>query len=581
MSGNSNSNSASLTGFIAGAITLLVAWAAAYLTIAAAPIPRIPENHARAGVLLYPLYALNPPGALFVAEKITPWNYSFHPQIQPYTRTRAYIAWTPAFLAGGATLWFLGISGTPRTSRDGRFLRGRRLFRGAEARRKFAREMKNACRRDGEGLRVIDAAAFSLEHECRHGFAIGGTGSGKTAYLQRLIEAARARGDRLLVHDVKADFTEKLPGPFLLLAPHDRRSAVWDIAIDVQSEADAIELAGFLIQEGKDPFWSQAAQALFIGWTLSLMRERGRDWGWPELAEMSEKTRDELKSVMEKHYPSALTYVAEDNAMTASVLASLKAPLQFVRQLGQAWPRDDGRPLFNFREWLTTDVENRRLVIFQSAPNFTKLSASWINAAVQIAASIALSPALPDNPRNAPLEMQRRIWFVLDELPALRKLPSVESVIALGRSKGLRVFAATQTWEQLTEIYGINTADAWMSMTAVLIALYSKGKSATKLSEIFGDAEFEVIRKSQTQSSDKRISSNYSPQLEKRRVLLATDFEKLGKTKISTGEDGIVGYALINGDAFEIEYSFLPENRYRPALMPAAWTYELSKKEGA
>jgi type IV secretory pathway TraG/TraD family ATPase VirD4 len=472
----------------------------------------------------------------------------------------------------------VGLGSGPNVSRLGTFLRGRRIYRGEESRRALRKKLKTQCEQDGTGLEILDGAPFSLELECKHTFAIGGVGSGKSAYIFRMLSAARARGDKILLHDVKGDFTAKLHGAIVLLAPHDSRSAIWDIARDVRSESDAIELASRLVPEGKDPFWAQAAQSLLIGWTIYLMRERAEKWGWADLAELSEITRERIVEVMTANYPAALTYVKDDTAMTQSVLASLKAPLTFVRQLGQAWPSNDSRPRFSFTDWLTTDRPTERLVIFQSAPHLPKLSAAWINSAVQLAGSFAVSPALPDNPRSAPLEKQRRIWFVLDELPVLKKLPAIETVIAVGRSKGLRVLGAVQAWEQLTQLYGQEMARAWLSMTGTLLALYSKGDSAETLSKVFGDSEFEVIRKSQTLNSKKEISSSYAPQLEKRRVLLPSDFEKLGKQKISTGESGIVGYLLVGGDGYEIEYSFVRETRYREESVPAEWTFSLTEK---
>lgn len=547
-----------------------------------APVPYVGPAEARAAIFTQPLHYAAPQLHKLLNTEISPRSYAFHPRLWPAVKFRADAVWLASLAPAAAVLWLVGFGGGPNVSRLGTYIRGRRLWRGLESQKKLAKLLANECKKDGVGLQVLDDGHYSLELECRHGFCVGGSGSGKTAYMIRLIFAAQRRGDKMFVHDVKGDFTAKIPGPIVLLAPQDSRSWIWDIARDVRTETDASELASRLIVEGRDPFWAQAAQALLLGWTLMLMRTRGQAWGWSDLAKLGSSSREEISKVMEIHYPAATSFVDETNAMTSSVIASLKAPLMFVRQLGQAWPSDDPRPRFSFADWLTSDKKHERTVIFQSAPHMKKLSASWINAAVELATSFAMSPALPDNPRDATLEQQRRIWFILDELPALKKLPTVQDVIDKGRSKGLRFFAATQTVEQLIEVYGTYIAAAWLSMTATLIALYSKGMSAEKLSETFGDAEFEVIRKSQTQNSKGEISSNYSPNLEKRRVMLPSDFEKLGKIEElsdGSGNAGIRGMLLLCGDAFEIEFAFIKESKFRPETIPAAWTYTLSKAE--
>jgi hypothetical protein len=570
------------TGIICTSVYALSVALGGYAASSFAPISYVSPGDARVAIFSQPLHYLAQPLHRTLNEQISPRSFAFHPQLWPAVKFRADAVWLGSLLPAAAALWAVGLGGGPNVSRIGTYVRGRRLWRGAESRAKLAKLLARERAADGAGLEVLDDGAFSLELECRHGFAIGGSGSGKTVYMFRLINAAQRRGDKLLIHDVKGDFTKKLPGPFILLAPQDARSAIWDIARDVKTETDAAELAARLIVEGRDPFWSQSAQNLLIGWTLMLMRTRGTSWGWSDLAKLAEATRGELLAVMKPHYPAAVTYVETDNGMSNSVIASLKAPLSFVRQLGQAWPSDDPRPRFSFTDWLTSDRENERTVIFQSAPHMKKLSASWINAAVELAAGFAMSPALGDNPRNAPLHEQRRIWWILDELPALKKLPNIQDVIDKGRSKGLRLFAAVQTWEQLVDIYGVNIADAWMSMTATLLASFSKGQSADKLSAIFGDAEFEVIRKSQTENARKEVSSSYSPNLEKRRVMLPNDFEQLGKKELSgEGSDdwGIRAMLLIGGEAFEVEFRFVPEIFYRPDSVPAEWTYTLSKAE--
>lgn len=569
-----------LAGIAAIAVVGVSVIAGGEITQRISPISDLTRSEYRTAFYAYPFVYVAPNFYTTLLRTVSSRPFLSEPRVWLSISKRANVVWplslAPAILAA----WAVGIGPGIRVSREGKFLRGRRLHVGREALVQFKRFSKKEIKKDGEGLHVLDAAPFSIEQECKHCFAIGAIGSGKTAYLLRLIKAARDRADKMLIHDVKGDFTSKLEGPFILLAPHDRRSAIWDIGRDIKSEVDAVELASRLILEGRDPFWSQAAQALLIGWIIYLMRKHGEAWGWSDLAELAEVNREDLLNVMKAHYPAALTFVEQENAMTSSVIASLKAPLMFVRMLGQAWPKNDLRPRFSFRDWLFSDVENERTVIFQSLPSLKKLSATWINSAVEFSASLCVSPMMHDNPRNADLKDQRRLWFILDELPVLKKLPSVESLIALGRSKGIRVLAAVQDFEQLVETYGQNVADSWLAMTGSLLALGSKGKSAVRLSEVFGDAEFEVIRKSESiDTSSKRRNQSYVPQLEKRRLLLPSSFETLGRTRIFNGKDGIRGYMLLGGEAFEVEYSFLEEKFFRPAIMPAAWTTTLSQVE--
>lgn len=542
------------------------------------PLSELTKLERRGAIYSYPLVYAAPHLYSAILGRVSNRPFLSQPEVWSKISTRSNVIWPLSLFPAIAAAWAVGFGNDVKVSRDGTFLRGRRLYIGRESKRALKKYLKEECKLNGEGIRVLDAP-FSHELECRHGFVVGGVGSGKTVFLRRLIDAARSREDKLLIHDVKGDFTSKLPGPFVLLAPHDARSAVWAIAEDIVTELDVYELAERLIPDGKDDFWTKAAKGLMVGWCLKLMREKGRDWGWSDLAELGNQSQATLTDVMRIHNPIALSFIEEKNNMTSSVEASLKAPLQNIRLLGQAWPSGDMRPRFSFRKWLHSNNRNERTVLFQFANHIPVLSATWINLAVELCAGYGLSPAISENPKGVKLEDQRRVWFVLDELPVLKKLPALEKVIAEGRSKGFRVFAGVQSWEQLVENYGPRRAETFNDITATLVVLYSKGKSAARMSEEFGDAEFEVLRKSQSIGSDKRKTTNFTPQFEKRRVLLPSDFEKLGKKTLSSGRVGIVGYMLVGGAGYEIEYEFVKETKYRPATIPAAWTTTLSKAE--
>lgn len=118
-------------------------------------------------------------------------------------------------------------------------LRGRQLLAGATARRAFAHASKVESRMSGTGLQLLPGLPVSRERETRHWLIWGSVGAGKTQTMLHLILAAIARGDGVLVLDVKGDMTAGLPGEPLLIAPQDRRSLVWYVASDCRTKQDA------------------------------------------------------------------------------------------------------------------------------------------------------------------------------------------------------------------------------------------------------------------------------------------------------------------------------------------------------
>jgi Type IV secretion-system coupling protein DNA-binding domain len=124
-------------------------------------------------------------------------------------------------------------------------LRGARLQAGSRGLRVFARAAAAECQVHGAGVALMPSVPLGREREARHFLIVGSVGGGKTQTMLHLINEALVRGDGLLVLDTKGDMMGGLPadGAPLLVAPHDRRSLVWDVAADCCIKQDARELA--------------------------------------------------------------------------------------------------------------------------------------------------------------------------------------------------------------------------------------------------------------------------------------------------------------------------------------------------
>jgi hypothetical protein len=155
-------------------------------------------------------------------------------------------------------------------------LRGARLQAGHYGLKTFARNAAAECQVHGKGVALVPSVPLGREREARHFLIVGSVGGGKTQTMLHLIEEALVRGHGLLVLDTKGDMMGGLPadGDPLLVAPHDRRSLVWDVAADCSIKQDARELAARFIPPSSDPMWSH-----FRGFGGNAEHERG--WHFP------------------------------------------------------------------------------------------------------------------------------------------------------------------------------------------------------------------------------------------------------------------------------------------------------------
>jgi conjugative relaxase-like TrwC/TraI family protein len=243
------------------------------------------------------------------------------------------------------------------------------------------------------------------EREARHFLILGSVGGGKTQTMLHLIDEALVRGDGVLVLDAKGDMMGGLPaqGDPLLVAPHDRRSLVWDVATDCSIKQDARELAARFIPPSSDPMWSQAAQEIFVACIVHLQATRNKDWGWADLERVVTADIDQLTTFARDHNPNALRLFAQpDSKTTLSILTTFQTHMRIVSVLAEAWP-DPSAPRFSIRAWLHNPTPYRPLIL-QHDPGYPELSRIWIGSMLGLLASAVGSPTLTES-------RKRRAWL--------------------------------------------------------------------------------------------------------------------------------------------------------------------------
>lgn len=342
-----------------------------------------------------------------------------------------------------------------------RHLRGFRLLRGWRAVLAFRRAERAARRSTGDGILVAPGMRIGGDRETRHFLVVGATGSGKSVIIRSWLRQILERGDRVLLHDTKGDVLETMPvAGFVLLAPHDARSAVWNVAADVVTEEDAREFAACLVPDSHDPVWAAGARELFTGAVVILQKTRQQAWGWSELHEVLLMAPAQLRELLSRHYRPAATYIILESGAPTKTMMSFFSTLEAhvngtVRPLSRAW-HDPKMPRVCARDFLLSEAKDKRILILQRAAHLPTLSSNWIGAFVRIAANLSVSPLLPD-------DAKRRIWFGLDEFPQLGKLNGFAQILEKGRSRGLCCILGAQDISQLSSLYGPDVTKTWLS----------------------------------------------------------------------------------------------------------------------
>ena len=478
---------------------------------------------------------------------------------------RAAAALIPATAAGLAT----GIGAAwvtwPRRLRSRvRHIRGPRLF--TEPAAAEAEGARLAALEGAPGIAIHPGVMLPLAREVGHMIVTGTVGGGKTQILYRLVDAARARGARIMIHDRKCDYSAALAGDDVaLIGPTDRRGVPWDIAADVQTELDAELIAHATIRDagGGNAFFSDSARGVFTGMLMYCMQTHGREWGWPHLAALFDLPQDDLRARLIEAHPS-VGQLLEPGKTTDSVFWNLKIELSWVRHLAKAWPRSRGA--WSITRW-SLGRSRWRTVILQHRDDASPLARPLISAIVSLASRRLLS--LSDSKK-------RDVWVLLDELPALPHIEGLSPLLSEGRSKGVRCVLAYQSYSQMVSVYGRDGAQTLEAVCGTSIYLRTPpGETAQHISELIGETESDVPTMTVQQDGGRSTSMQ-------RRIEPLVRSEEVSGLPVAQRAGAVVGYLVVSGweSVLLMRWPFVSVPDARRPFVPAAWScgVDLSKR---
>ena len=257
-----------------------------------------------------------------------------------------------------------------------------------------------------DGIFIHPNVQISLRLEIQHFMLIGATGSGKTTEIQQMVDQIIARGDKMLLHDMKSDFTQKLKKR-LILGPWDRRSLRWLIGMDITSEALAQAFAEcFIIPNPKasDPVWDNAARALLRAEIHKLQAHMPGKWTFRDLGkglledllvgvdDPVENMRN-LQAFVRMYYPEAWQIVRDATSKaTSSVLftqGGQLSPLIDICRLDAELAKAGAKGFWldpDSKGFLSDDLKTCPPVVLKKCPDSTKWSSTFISAFVNVAA---------------------------------------------------------------------------------------------------------------------------------------------------------------------------------------------------
>lgn len=357
----------------------------------------------------------------------------------------------------------------------------------------------------------------------------------------------------------------------ILVAPHDARSAAWDIVRDIGDRAAALEFATGSIKAAQaDSMWADGARALWADAIVSLVSEHGRGWTLRHLYELLTSPPEDFRAALVQGGAASAELIAFDDEAgvqrtSMSLLITLwVAALTTLKPLVDAWDDVPAGRRFSLTDWLRGDTTLPATIVIQKSAEYPELSALVGGLLVERLAGLALAPGRKRNP-------SQKIALVLDELAELGPLRRLPNLLSVGREVGVVTIAAVQDLGQLTAIYGETVARTLEARFGIkVIGRLTAGDTAERISKVLiGDRLVEFFEPhpggaNGTEAPQKRRESN--PVFPPERMETELGVRRFrGKALIRCLVLGLGNPALL-----DVPFTAWPERR--PAHRAAAWT---------
>ncbi len=352
--------------------------------------------------------------------------------------------------------------------------------------------------------------------ETQHTIVSGTTGSGKTVLISDLVDQIRARAERCVVYDKMGSYTRAFydPARDVLLNPLDARSPRWSPFFEARSPRDFDTMAAALIPQQKDavdPFWVTAARQLFSN-GAGVLREKGVKENKVLVEHLLKTDLTALAQAMEGTVAQSI--VDPENPKTAlSVRAMLTANIGALETLP-----DTGAP-FSIRDWVSDEDRGGFLFLTSRGDQHASLRgliSTWLEIAVNAMLSIEQDDA-------------RRIWVVLDELPTLHQVPSLQPGLAESRQFGGCFVLGIQVISALRDLYGRNGAETISGLCGTRVVLAAPDRDTAQWSaDSLGRSEVEEVTEGFSYGANTiRDGVSLTPKRELRALALASEIMQL------------------------------------------------------
>lgn len=373
-------------------------------------------------------------------------------------------------------------------------------------------------RKTGRVVTTVGGVPITKKDETLNMLFSGSPGSGKTQAFHEVISAVLKRGERAIIFDESSDFVSKhFADEDLLFNPHDARGIGWSPLNEVRRIEDCANLANAMIPDGTNSTenqWNSYARGIIQAVLEAMFRAKNFKNKTLFETVMIKKVAD-LKELCQGT-PAQRAFEEGNERMVSSILTIMANSIAPWRDV----PDGD----FSIRDFVQNEekYKGKRLFLASDAGRLKAIAPVYL--AMLNLAVVAVNSLPPDE--------NRRLWFFLDELPALGSLNELDALLNRARKRGAAAVIGLQSLHYLDKLFGRDSTPLLLSGIGTSLVLRTNDEvSAKELAAQLGkqDVLRAVVSESSgtsgTSSSENK-STNYQTK-EGAELVTATELTRL------------------------------------------------------
>ncbi|RYG90082.1 TraG [Loktanella sp. IMCC34160] len=422
-------------------------------------------------------------------------------------------------------------------------------------RKKFGKAFKTGPQYTVAGIKFPPNAVEAQTAIC------GTVGTGKSNAIKELLTTVRDHGGRAIIYDRMGAFVRDFydPARDIIINPFDARSRIWTPFAEAEGPEFFTQMAEVLIPDrdgGGDQFWTQAARIVFDYAAQQIYKSgessnaRLRD---AILSIPAEELADLIRATPGQHF-----FNEEIKKTSGSIRANLIAELRFLEFLrdDDGFVDQDGvvtrRAPFSIRKWIKEDGQG--FVFLTGDAEHAAATRNIISTIFEVGANALMTCEEANDPR---------VWFIIDEVPTLNRMPFLPKSLAEIRQFGGAFVIGYQVYSQLEGIYGDKGAQTIAgNLNNRIIFNTPDADTAERFSKALGSEDVEERRESITVGAhETRDGVGFMSQRTERRIVTASQIQSLPQF------EGYVRFAYDAPTAFVRFEPFATEAR-APKFIP-------------